>query len=148
MKKIFSFMLEHLHYFYFSLGHNVWLKYFQVSQTFIPVGYCLMTNAYFQLWYQWIIHFIIQYNKGSCFEHITTSVNIYLYESVSLLALECVVCLYLCAIAPIIKSTSPLPFLASSPFLIKNFHPPITAIFEKSHPPPLFIKWCEGVQTM
>ena len=32
------------------------------------------------------------------------------------------------------------PFLASLPFPVKIFHPPITAIFQKSHPP-------RGVQT-
>ena len=48
MKKIFFFMLEHFHCFYFSLGHNVRLKQFQVSQTLITVSHCLMTNAYFQ----------------------------------------------------------------------------------------------------
>ena len=48
MKKIFFFMLEHLHCFQFSLGFDVQLKQFQVGQTFITVGHCLMTNAYFQ----------------------------------------------------------------------------------------------------
>ena len=30
-------------------------------------------------WYQWIIHLISWCNKGSCWEHITGGVNIYLY---------------------------------------------------------------------
>ena len=30
----------------------------------------------------------------------------------------------------------PTPFLTSPPFLAKMYHPTITAIFEKSHPPP------------
>ena len=36
--------------FYFSLGHNVRLNYFQVNQTLIPVGHCPMTDAYLQPW--------------------------------------------------------------------------------------------------
>ena len=36
----------------------------------------------------------------------------------------------------IIKPTT--PFLASHPFLVKISHLPITAIFEKSHPHPLY----------
>ena len=35
---------------------------------------------------------------------------------------------------PITKPTN--PFLTSPPFLAKIYHPTITAIFEKSHPPP------------
>ena len=42
------FTLEHLHCFYFYLGHDVRLKQFQVGQTLITVGHCPMTNAYIQ----------------------------------------------------------------------------------------------------
>ena len=42
--------------------------------------------------------------------------------------------LYKIPFTPITKPPS-LPFLAPPPFLAKFFHPPITAIFEKSHPP-------------
>ena len=45
-------------------------------------------------WYQRIIKLIISYNKGSCFEHIPSGVNIHLYGCVSLLAPECVVCVF------------------------------------------------------
>ena len=49
MEKIFFFMLERLHYintscFSFSFGQNVWLKWFQVSQTLISVSQYLMTD--------------------------------------------------------------------------------------------------------
>ena len=43
-----TFYVEHLHCFYFSVGHDVRLKQFQISQTLITVGHCTMTNAYFQ----------------------------------------------------------------------------------------------------
>ena len=48
MKKIFFFMLEHLHCFYFFLGHDVRLKQFQVGQTLITIGHCSMASTYFQ----------------------------------------------------------------------------------------------------
>ena len=44
---------------------------------------------------------------GSCCEHITGAVNIYLCRGVSLQALECVVCVFVCVISN--KSTSKKP---------------------------------------
>ena len=43
-------------------------------------------------WYQWIIHLIIKCIKGSCCEHITGGVNVYLFRCVSLLTPDCAVC--------------------------------------------------------
>ena len=46
----------------------------------------------------WDWHLKSSCNKGSCCEHITGSINVYLYECVSLLARVCVcVCVCVCA---------------------------------------------------
>ena len=49
-------------------------------------------------WYQWIIHLIIECNKGTSCEQKTGNVNIHLYECVSLQAPEFDMCVCVCDI--------------------------------------------------
>ena len=59
----------------------------------------------------WCQRSFIQWNTDNCCEHITGGVNIYLYRSVSLLALVCAACLCLCVIWN--QSTSKKPHYVS-----------------------------------
>ena len=59
----------------------------------------------------WCQQSFIQWNTDNCCEHITGGVNIYLYRSVSLLALVCAACLCLCVIWN--QSTSKKPHYVS-----------------------------------
>ena len=68
----------------------------------------------------YISELFVQCNKDSCCEHITSRANIYLYRCVSLLVVECTVCLcvvcvgvfvYVCVILN--QSTSKQPYYMS-----------------------------------